>query len=63
MPESIGSDDYEVELDPQQPQSLLITHLQTGKRLQLSATQALDLLILMYRHREELRALRNGESQ
>jgi hypothetical protein len=61
MSESISFDEYEIEIDPEQPSILQITNSKTQHTMRLTAEEAVNMLKLMYKRRDDLRALRTGK--
>ncbi len=55
------SGEYEIQLDPEQPHILQILDVDTKQTLCVTVEEALMLLKLMLKHRDELQVLRNGE--
>jgi hypothetical protein len=61
FPRSVIFDEYEMRLDPDRPGMIEITNVLTGDVLRLTIHEAVAILKLMYKHREEIRMLRTGE--
>lgn len=53
--------EYEIDFDPEEPHVLQILDVDTQQTLRVTIEEALILLKLMLKHRDELQALRNGE--
>jgi hypothetical protein len=62
FPTSVIFDDYEMRLDPDRPGMIEIANVTTGDVLHLTIHEALTILKLMYKYREEIRLLRTGEA-
>ncbi|HYL44938.1 MAG TPA: hypothetical protein VEU97_16265 [Ktedonobacteraceae bacterium] len=60
MPEHISTGDYEIRFDPEQPYYLQIIDMKTERSMQVTAEEAINMLRLMYKHRDELQTLRTG---
>jgi hypothetical protein len=60
MSEFISTGDYEIRFDPEQPCYLQVIDLKTECSMQVTAEEAIDMLRLMYKHRDELQTLRMG---
>jgi hypothetical protein len=55
------SGEYEIQLDPEQPPVLQILDVNTQQTIRVTIEEALILLKLMLKHRDELQVLKNGE--
>ncbi|HLI90109.1 MAG TPA: hypothetical protein VKV37_15590 [Ktedonobacteraceae bacterium] len=61
FPRSVIFDEYEMRLDPDRPGMIEITSVLTGDVLRLTIHEAVAILKLMHKYREEIRMLRTGE--
>ncbi|GCE13149.1 hypothetical protein [Tengunoibacter tsumagoiensis] len=60
VPSVVMTDEYIIQLDPLQEDSLRFIHIESKNTFVLTGAEAFDMLSLMYRHQGELRAIRTG---
>jgi hypothetical protein len=60
MSEYISTGDYEIRFDPEQPCYMQIIDMKTECSMQVTTEEAINMLVLMYKYRDELQALRMG---
>ncbi|MFL5626991.1 MAG: hypothetical protein ACJ788_15520 [Ktedonobacteraceae bacterium] len=60
MSEYISSGDYEIHFDLEQSNGIQIIDTKTRRTMYFTVEEALNMLVLMYKYRDELYALRMG---
>jgi hypothetical protein len=60
MSEYISTDGYEIHFDLEQSNGIQVIDMKTERVMYFTAEEAINMLVLMYKYSEELRAVRMG---